>query len=210
MRRRRDRQRVDEEERWRGRVLGRVLRSYTWCVGVGVLKAKRGGYQRVGTYEEVRDFRGLSHTLGICALALVMIKWRSLDMTPASAADSTFSSKMPTRCTCKREHRHDHLSKVRRTRMRTEEANQGDLPLELRDKHEVVKVLGGGSRGVVTEAWQLSGGQRTTLRAIRVMYARGKGRVTTDELKWLDYEVGFMACSFSVWYLFISVYHRVL
>jgi hypothetical protein len=91
-----------------------------------------------------------------------------------------------------------------------EEANQGDLPLELRDKYEAVKVLGGGSRGVVIEAWQLSGGQRTTLRAIRVMYARGKGRFTTDELKWLDYEVGFMACSFSVWYLFISVYHRVL
>jgi hypothetical protein len=37
-----------------------------------------------------------------------------------SAADSTFSSKMPTRCTCKRVHGHAHLSKVRRTRMRKE------------------------------------------------------------------------------------------
>ena len=73
-----------------------------------------------------------------------------------------------------------------------EEANQGDLPLELRDKYEAVKVLGGGSRGVVIEAWQLSGGQRTTLRAIRIMYARGKGRFTSNEIKWLDYEVTFM------------------
>jgi hypothetical protein len=51
-------------------------------------------------------------------------------------------------------------------------ANQKDLPYELRRRFEAVRVLGSGSFGVVIEAWHISNGKRTILRAIKLVHAR--------------------------------------
>ncbi len=56
---------------------------------------------------------GLSHTSDSCALAVAMIKLRSLDFSSLSAANSTGSSKLSTHCTCKRVHAstsHTHVN----------------------------------------------------------------------------------------------------
>ena len=67
-------------------------------------------------------------------------------------------------------------------------ANQKDLPYELRGRFEAVAVLGSGAFGVVLEAWQLSGGHRTTRRAVKVVHARHRG-FDDKELRRLNREV---------------------
>jgi hypothetical protein len=69
-----------------------------------------------------------------------------------------------------------------------EEANQKDLPYELRKKYEAVTVLGSGSFGVVIAAWQLSDGKRTIRRAIKLVHARHR-KFEEKDLRRLNREV---------------------
>ncbi len=71
---------------------------------------------------------------------------------------------------------------------RGQEANQKDLPYELRKKYEAVKVLGSGSYGVVIAAWQLSDRKRTIRRAIKLVHARHK-KFEEKDLRRLNREV---------------------
>jgi hypothetical protein len=70
-----------------------------------------------------------------------------------------------------------------------QEANQMDLPYELRNKYEAIQVVGCGSYGVVLDAWQLSSGKRTVRRAVKLVHARTR-KFTEQELRRLDREVG--------------------
>ena len=67
-------------------------------------------------------------------------------------------------------------------------ANQKDLPHELRDKYEVVQVIGKGTFGVVLEAWQLTNHRRRLRRAIKLVHAQGR-HLTDKEIRRLDREV---------------------
>ena len=71
---------------------------------------------------------------------------------------------------------------------RGQEANQKDLPYELRKKYEAVKVLGSGSYGVVIAAWQLSDKKRTIRRAIKLVHARHR-KFEEKDLRRLNREV---------------------
>uniref|UniRef100_A0A7S0QIL7 non-specific serine/threonine protein kinase n=1 Tax=Cryptomonas curvata TaxID=233186 RepID=A0A7S0QIL7_9CRYP len=72
------------------------------------------------------------------------------------------------------------------------EANQQDLPYELRKKYEAVCVLGSGSFGVVLDAWQINNGKRIIRRAIKLVHA--KGRCFSDkELRRLNRESSIMS-----------------
>ena len=69
-----------------------------------------------------------------------------------------------------------------------QQADQRDLPKELRNKYEAVQAVGSGAYGVVLEAWQLSSGKRTVRRAIKLVHARAR-KFTAQELRRLDREV---------------------
>jgi hypothetical protein len=90
---------------------------------------------------------------------------------------------------------------------RGQEANQKDLPYELRKKYEAVTVLGSGSYGVVIAAWQLSDRKRTTRRAIKLVHARHR-KFEEKDLRRLNREVMLEhtatqchACAFGLWLL---------
>ena len=70
-----------------------------------------------------------------------------------------------------------------------QEANQMDLPYELRNKYEAIQVVGCGAYGVVLDAWQLSSGKRTVRRAVKLVHARSR-KFSDQELRRLDREVG--------------------
>ncbi len=67
-------------------------------------------------------------------------------------------------------------------------ANQKDLPHELRDKYEVVQVIGKGTFGVVLEAWQLTNNRRRLRRAVKLVHAQGR-QLSDKEIRRLDREV---------------------
>ncbi len=69
-----------------------------------------------------------------------------------------------------------------------QEANQMDLPYELRSKYEAIQVVGCGAYGVVLDAWQLSSGKRTVRRAVKLVHARNR-KFSEQELRRLDREV---------------------
>ena len=67
-------------------------------------------------------------------------------------------------------------------------ANQKDLPHELRDKYEVIRVIGRGTFGVVMEAWQLTNNRRRLKRAVKLVHAQGR-QLDEKEIRRLDREV---------------------
>ena len=69
-------------------------------------------------------------------------------------------------------------------------ANQKDLPHELRDKYEVIRVIGRGTFGVVLEAWQLTNNRRRLKRAVKLVHAQGR-QLDEKEIRRLDREVRF-------------------
>ena len=75
------------------------------------------------------------------------------------------------------------------------QADQKDLPYELRKKYMAVQVMGSGSYGVVLEAWQISSGRATVRRAIKLVHSQNK-RFTDQEIVRLDREVFECTCSF--------------
>ncbi len=67
-------------------------------------------------------------------------------------------------------------------------ANQDDLPSELRQKYEVIQVIGRGTFGVVLEAWQLTNNRRRLKRAIKLVFSPGRN-LSETEIRRLDREV---------------------
>ena len=70
------------------------------------------------------------------------------------------------------------------------QADQRDLPYELRSKYEALRVIGCGSYGFVLEAWQLNTGKRNIMRAVKIVHSHQK-RFSEKELRRLDREVNW-------------------
>ena len=78
------------------------------------------------------------------------------------------------------------------------QANQSDLPYELRDKYEALHVLGCGAFGVVLEVVLLHSRTRTHIhRAIKLVHCSQK-TFTVQELRRLDREVSMICRIFSI------------
>jgi hypothetical protein len=90
--------------RWQG-LRRRKCCSSTRRVGVGVLRAKRAWITACGAHTRKLGTMG-PHTSEICALALAMIKLRSLDLTRVHSRQHL----RPTCCTCTRVHAHHGVS----------------------------------------------------------------------------------------------------
>jgi hypothetical protein len=67
-------------------------------------------------------------------------------------------------------------------------ANQDDLPSELRQKYEVIQVIGSGTFSVVLEAWQLTNNRRRLKRAIKLVISPSQS-LSETEIRRLDREV---------------------